>query len=650
MSRNVHDPLEAGREAMRRHAWDDARRLLAEADAEGKLDAEGLRVLAKALEWCGDTLGCIDVLERSYAAFITADNRRRAAMVALMIRHQHLNALGDAGAGRGWGQRAERLLEGEPECVEQGFLWRVQAIRCFLDGKPDEGRQLFDRAIELGIRLGNPNVVAMNLSSLGASLAEAGREEEGYAYLDEACAAAIGGELGPYATGIVYCNTISAYRNAGEFAIGSKWSDNATRWCRRESITGFSGICRVHRAEFMRLRGALADAEREATRASGELEQSIPMLAAEAHYEIGEVRFRLGDLAGADAAFRHAHELGREPQPGAALLLAAQGQGAAALRSLESSTLVAPLYAALDEMRCLAARVAIADEIGDAAHSDRAAKRAEELAEAHHGVGLRVLAVQARGTAQLALGEADAHKTLRRALRLWQEIDAPYEVAQVRLLLARALRLIGDAAGARREIEAALAGFERVGAAPDAERAKNMLDEPAASATVAQRTLLFSDIVGSTLLVEAIGDQAWTELVAWLDTSLRQCFSSHRGEEVDHAGDGFFVAFPDSRSALSCAITIQRKLADHRREHGFAPRIRIGVHATSASQAGGRYRGRGVHEASRIASLAGPDEIVASRDTVPAGFGVSEPREVVVKGISKPIEVVSVAWSQVHAG
>jgi class 3 adenylate cyclase len=229
-------------------------------------------------------------------------------------------------------------------------------------------------------------------------------------------------------------------------------------------------------------------------------------------------------------------------------------------------------------------------------------------------------------------------------------MNAPYEAALVRLLLARALRQSGDEAGAGRECEAALAVFERLGAKPDAERARVLAQDPVstnpAASQVAHKTLFFSDIVGSTQLVEAIGDEAWTDVIAWLDAAMRTCFASHGGEEVDHAGDGFFVAFPDSKSALECAVSIQRKLADHRREHGFAPRVRIGVHATSASQAGGRYRGRGVHEASRIAALAGPDEIMASRATVPAGFPLSELREEKVKGISKPLEVVRVDWAR----
>ena len=645
MRQDVRETVAAAQDAIRRHAWEEARSLLAAVDSEGGLDAEGLRQLGKMAEWCGDLRGTVDAFERSYAAFVALDDRKGAANVALMLRHVCVNMLRDVAAARGWVQRAEHLLEDEPECIVHGYLWRAKGRRAYLDGDPETGRHLMDRAIALGRRLGDANLVAMSQSWLGIGLWETGHREEAFAALDEACAAAVGGELGPWATGTVYCNAIGVYRDAGEFGLGSEWTQSAQRWCRRESITGFTGICSVHRAEFLRLRGALADAEQQARRASGELEGTTPSFAGEASYEIGMIRLRLGDLEGADDAFRRAHELGREPQPGAAMLLAARGDRGAALRSLQTSSSDPAVVGVLDAMRCLAAQAELACELGDLAAADGAVQKAEEVATGQPGIGLQVLAVQARAAVQLARSDLEAHKTLRRALKLWQQIDAPYEVAEVRLLLARALRQLGDSAGARREVEAAAATFERLGAMPDAARAKDMLDSSQAP-TVAARTLFFSDIVGSTQLVEAIGDQAWNDLVAWLDGSLRQCFAAHGGEEVDHAGDGFFVAFPDSKSALDCAVTIQRKLADHRREHGFAPRLRIGVHATSASHMAGRYRGRGVHEASRIAALAGPDEILASRESVPPGFAGSDPQTIKVKGISKPIEMVRVDWAR----
>jgi len=646
MSGTVQNALEAGREAMRRHDWEEGRRLLSLADAEGRLDAEGLRQLGKAKYWCADPAGCLDAFERSYASFVAAGDRRGAAKVALMLRRASLNLRQDGAAARGWLQRAERLLEGDSECVELGFLWRDQGRAAFNEGKPDEGGELLRKAIDLGNRLGSPNLVAMSLSWLGVSLAIMGRGPEGFPFLDEACAAAVGGELGPWATGIVYCNSIGAYREAGEFAMGGEWTQTAGRWCERESITGWPGVCRVHRAEFMRLRGAWVDAETEARRAGSEMEHWQPGIAAEAYYEVGEIRLRLGDLDGADSAFRHAHKLGRDPQPGAAILLARQGDMAAALKSLETSVAAHEL-GLLDDMRSLVAAAGIAGDLGQLDRAERAAQQVEALAAGQSGPGLQVLGLQARGTVQLARGDPEAQKTLRQSLRLWQNIDAPYEAALVRVLLARALRQSGDEAGARREGEAALGVFEKLGAGPDATRAKLWLETPAkmeSPAALAQRTFFFSDIVGSTQLVEAIGDEAWSGLVAWLDTAMRDCFKRHGGEEVDHAGDGFFVAFADSASAIDCAISIQRRLVEQRRLHGFAPRVRIGVHATNASQAEGRYRGRGVHEASRIAALAGPDEIVASRLTVPSGVSFSEPREVAVKGISKPLEVVRIDW------
>jgi class 3 adenylate cyclase len=160
------------------------------------------------------------------------------------------------------------------------------------------------------------------------------------------------------------------------------------------------------------------------------------------------------------------------------------------------------------------------------------------------------------------------------------------------------------------------------------------------------KTFMFTDIVKSTNLAEAMGDSAWLELLRWHDETLRSTFASHQGEEVGTTGDGFFVSFDSPDAALSCAVAIQRRLADHRRQHGFAPQVRIGLHASEAAQVEGDFRGRGVHEAARIAALGEGDEIVASKATVgeSAQYPVSEPRTVTLKGLSEPVEVVSVDW------
>ena len=158
------------------------------------------------------------------------------------------------------------------------------------------------------------------------------------------------------------------------------------------------------------------------------------------------------------------------------------------------------------------------------------------------------------------------------------------------------------------------------------------------------KTFMFTDIVKSTNLVEALGDDAWESLLRWHDQTLRSLFAVHRGEEVVTTGDGFFVGFDSPDAALGCAVAIQRALAEHRQAHGFAPQVRIGVHSSDATQVGRDFRGKGVHEAARIAALAEGGEIVASKQTAAGYPSVSDPRSVTLKGISEPMEVVSIVW------
>jgi class 3 adenylate cyclase len=134
-------------------------------------------------------------------------------------------------------------------------------------------------------------------------------------------------------------------------------------------------------------------------------------------------------------------------------------------------------------------------------------------------------------------------------------------------------------------------------------------------------------------------------MVRWHDDTLRSLFGAHQGAEVVGTGDGFFVGFDSPEAALACAVAIQRRLAEHRQANGFAPQVRIGVHASEATQVAQNFRGKGVHEAARIAALAGGGEILASRDTA-AGtrYPASEPRTVELKGIAEPMEIVSVDW------
>ena len=158
------------------------------------------------------------------------------------------------------------------------------------------------------------------------------------------------------------------------------------------------------------------------------------------------------------------------------------------------------------------------------------------------------------------------------------------------------------------------------------------------------KTFMFTDVVGSTNLVEVLGDEAWDTLLRWHDTTLREVFTAHQGKEISTTGDGFFVSFDSPEQAIAAAIAIQRRLQEHRQQHGFAPQVRIGLHAADANVVGANFRGKGVHEASRIAGVAKGGEIVASVATIGDGFTTSAPRSEILKGLSEPIEVVTVDW------
>jgi class 3 adenylate cyclase len=341
--------------------------------------------------------------------------------------------------------------------------------------------------------------------------------------------------------------------------------------------------------------------------------------------------------------------MGQDPQPGRALLLFAEGKVDSAVASIRRS-LDDLTWERLARGRLLPAQALMARETGDVVTARAAADELASIADEYGTAALRASADVARGIVRLLEDDAEgAVRSLRRACQLWREVDAPYETSTTSLLLAEAYLQAADQSAATMEIRGARSTFERLGAAPDQRRAAELLaavEAKSSAGTRAVRTFMFTDVVGSTELIELIGDDAWRDLQRWHDAALRNCFAMNAGEEVDHAGDGFFVAFPGAREALACAIAVQRHLAEHRRDHGFAPQVRIGVHATEATQMGPGFSGRGVHEAARIGALAEGGEIVASEETLRAVGDVvaSEARDVTLKGIAEPISVVTIHW------
>ncbi|MGH2488701.1 MAG: hypothetical protein ACRDFR_03680, partial [Candidatus Limnocylindria bacterium] len=265
---------------------------------------------------------------------------------------------------------------------------------------------------------------------------------------------------------------------------------------------------------------------------------------------------------------------------------------------------------------------------------------------------LRAAAADAAGQAALTEGNVEAAvESFRQARRIWQELQAPYEAARARAWLGRALIAGGRDEAAAQELRSAIAAFERLGAEPDLKVAHADLDriEGASAgqrAERAQRVFMFTDVVRSTDLIEAIGDDAWTALLRWHDETIRHLVIEHRGEILDHAGDGFCISFADADQAIAAATAIRRTMRDHRRDHGFAPGIRIGLHAAEATKDGGGYSGRGVHIAARIAALAGADEILASEvvlESADRAVPHGPLRTEQLKGIRQPMDLALIS-------
>ena len=646
---NLDNALEAGREAVRRYAWREAFELLTAADQAGGLNAEDLEGLAEAAWWNGRSDQCISARERAFALYLEAAEPRRAGSVATELAKDHYSRRA-AAVGTAWLTRAQRLLEDEPVGAEHGYLARLQAMQAHNLGDFDRALELARQTLEIGTRLGNRDLMALGLQDQGQTLIAQGQVSEGMALLDEATVAALSGELRPHTTGIVYCNMIGACEETADYKRASDWTEVARRWCERQTIAGFPGMCRVHRAEVIRLRGAWQEAEQEARNAYDELRDFHAGYAAAALYEIGEIRLSRGDLAEAGDAFRRAHEMGKEPNPGLALLHLAEGKIEAAVAAIHRG--LAGELPPLGRVRLLPAQVAITLAAGDQATAESAARELRATAEIYGTPALKAQALTAEGEVRLAAGESDAAvRSLCEALVLWREVEDPYDEAKARVVLGSAYRAGGDVEGAMLEFQAARSTFARLGALLDERHVAQLLAdagdnqaEPAVGHP-ATRTFMFTDIVKSTQLVEAMGDEAWNEVLRWHDQTLRGLIARHSGEEINHSGDGVFASFKQPDRAIECAVQIQRTLADHRRTHGFAPAVRVGLHQAAATRVGLDYRGKGVHEAARIAAEAKGGEVLASWHTAqPCKFALSEPREVSLKGIAQPVQVVTVSW------
>ncbi len=638
------DSLDDARAAAARQAWRAAYAFYGETDAQA-LTAADNESYAEAAWWSGKLDEAIARRERAHAAYAASDDALGAARLALALSWDYEGRGSFAVAG-GWLATAERLLADQPEAPEHAQLSLIHALTAmFAEGDLDRAVELFEEAFDLAKRLGNRDVQMLALSGKGRALIKGGAIDEGLALLDEATAAAMCGDLRAHSAGLVYCITISSCQDLGDYRRAAEWTEAANRWCDKLDVTGFPGACRIHRAEALRLRGDWPAAEAQAIAACEELQDFDRSITASGHYEIGEIRRRRGNFAGAEESYRTSNEMGRDPQPGLSLLRLAEGKVEAAAagitRTLQDVT--DPLH----RLRRLPAQVEIAIAAGDLKTARAASEEAEQIVDSYKIGNRRAAAFDATihfARGQIKLAEKDwpgAVAALQHARDAWQGVGAPYETARARMLLGTAYTRSGDVHAGAVELESALATFERLGAALDEARVNELLGR-----VEARRTFLFTDIVDSTRLLDTLGDDKWKRLLARHNELLREQIAASGGEVVKQTGDGFFASFENPNAAIEAAIAIQRSL------HGevVAPDVRIGAHAGGAFRTdadNADYGGQGVHIAARISAAASGAEILVSSETLDgaaSSFRLSERRTEHLKGLDHPIEVVSIDW------
>jgi ATP/maltotriose-dependent transcriptional regulator MalT len=268
---------------------------------------------------------------------------------------------------------------------------------------------------------------------------------------------------------------IAVNAQLADWERAGQWSEAATRWCNRQAINGFPGVCRVHRAEIMRLRGAFSEAEEEARTATTELASFNLMFTAMAFAELGEIRVKMGELDAAEEAFAQASEMGVTPQPGLALALVQRGRPEAAARALRRALADTSLRP-LDRAKLLPAQLEVALLLDDVETARSAAAELDTIAQAHSAPALRATADIGAAAVALADGALpEAARDAAHARSLFDGVDLTYESARAALLLGEIHRAQGDDDGARDLLTTALDALLTIGAVPDANRARELL-------------------------------------------------------------------------------------------------------------------------------------------------------------------------------
>lgn len=486
------DPLVAGREALARGAWEEARAAFEAAlvsgadspasDRQAALDeATALEGLGWAGWWLADERLTMESRERAYRAFRATDENGSAARVAAWLAADYREFRGEGSVGRGWLQRAHSAIEGLPESADHGWVVLIDAdFALNLDADVVRAERLSLEAAELGRRVGVPDLEAVGLAQAGIATVLQGRVEEGMRRLDEASVIAASEDLQlPVSASWALCCLISACDGVGDFPRAAQWCTTMREFTERWGGRQILGICRSAYGRVLAVNGDWPAAEIELTAAIDDL-SARPGMASGGIVRLGEHRARQGRAEEARELFEQAGPVGFVGLGQLALdggdARAAADTAERVLRALPEDVLLERLPALELAARARAALASRADATSSFEQAEAAAAELAQIAERLDTPYLRARVRLVAGELAAARGDHEAaRQACEDAIDCFTVGSAPYEAAVARVELAGALGALGHVERAKAEAQAARETFAALGAGRDLARVEALL-------------------------------------------------------------------------------------------------------------------------------------------------------------------------------
>jgi LuxR family transcriptional regulator, maltose regulon positive regulatory protein len=471
---SARDHLHAGRAALARGDWEQAR---ASFDAALAVDesAEAWEGRSWAAWWLDDVALCLDAREHAYRTYRAGGDGCAAARMALWIGDDHLEFRGEAAIANGWFQRAERILDELEPAPEHGWL-AVFRAHLLLGHDPVAAQRLGAQARELGAGLGVVDLEMFGLATEGLALVNQGEVGAGMRRLDEAAAAALGGEYEQLApAGWTCCYLIYACERVRDYERAAQWCRKVDEFSGRMRIRFVNGTCRAHYAAVLVWRGDWSRAERELVQALSDLSAVRPFWRSEAVVRLAELRRRQGRVAEAADLFAEAerHALA---DPGVGALRLDEGDALGARDHLARALRQVPAESATRRTGLLELMARALAALGDPVGAKPYVDELEVIAATVATTPLRASASLAAGVVAGAACEHEAARSaLEDAVELFASGGAPFETAHARLELAGVLVAMGREDDAAREAAAALRRCDELGASGQGARARALL-------------------------------------------------------------------------------------------------------------------------------------------------------------------------------